>query len=104
MKKTLAAVLGSIVCVVLLSGCATPYPQGVAYTNLRLPIAVTEQEAGKKVGIAESRSYFGLVATGDSSIQAAMRNGRITRVSHVDWEVENILGLIGTYRTIVHGE
>ena len=103
MKKWTAAV-GCMAGLVLLSGCATPYPQGVAYTNLRLPLAVADQNAGKKVGVAESRSYLGLVATGDSSIQAAMRNGKITRVSHVDWEVENVLGLIGTYRTIVYGE
>ncbi len=41
---------------------------------------------------------------GDASIDAAKRNGKITKVHHVDWQVENILGIIGKYKVIVYGE
>jgi hypothetical protein len=104
MKKhvVMVSMLASIL--VLGSGCATSQPIGTLYTNLKLPVDVTANQAGKKMGVAESKSILSLIATGDSSIGAAMRNGNITKVSHVDWEVENILGIIGTYRTIVYGE
>ncbi len=49
-------------------------------------------------------SVFGLVATGDASIEAAAKQGGITVIHHVDWEVKNILGIIGTYRCNVYGE
>ncbi|MBL7016116.1 MAG: TRL-like protein family, partial [Kiritimatiellales bacterium] len=31
-------------------------------------------------------------------------NGGITKISHVDWKVKNILGFIGEYTTTVYGE
>jgi TRL-like protein family len=43
-------------------------------------------------------------ATGDASISAAMANGGITRIHHVDQETTNILGIYAKYVTIVHGE
>jgi hypothetical protein len=33
-----------------------------------------------------------------------MERANITKIHHVDWEVENILGLIGNYKVIVYGE
>ncbi len=43
-------------------------------------------------------------ATGDASISAAMANGGITRIHHVDHETMNILGVYARYTTIVYGE
>jgi len=43
-------------------------------------------------------------ATGDASISAAMRNGKITRIHHVDHETFSILGVYAKYTTIVYGE
>ncbi len=104
MKKVLIVSVGCTL-LGLATGCATPYPIGSAYTQLRLPITATAN-TGKatKVGVAECRSYLTLIAIGDASIEAAKRNGGITRVHHVDWDVENILGLIGRYRVTVYGE
>ncbi len=45
-----------------------------------------------------------LVAYGDASIDAAKRNGGITTVHDVDWDVENFLGIYGKYTVTVHGE
>ena len=39
--------------------------------------------------------------TGDASISAAMKNGGITRVHHVDNETTNLLGIYAKYVTIV---
>jgi len=104
MKKGLALfiVLAAVVC---FTGCATTYPIGGLYTEVKLPIAVTSNN-GKtlKVGTAECKSILALVAIGDASIEAAKKNGDITKVHHVDWEVENILGIIGKYKVTVYGE
>ena len=55
-------------------------------------------------GKAECTSILSLVAIGDACIEAAKQNGRITKVSHVDWEAKNVLGIIDTYRCIVYGQ
>lgn len=88
-----------------LTGCATSMPVGGLYTELKLPITATG-ESGKnlKMGTAECMSVLGLIATGDASISAAMRNGGITKVHHVDWEAKNILGIIGNYKVVVYGQ
>jgi hypothetical protein len=106
MRKMLISVVGLFVCSLLFSGCASPYPVGTLYTNLKLPVSVTSNQAGKgeKVGTAECQSILALVATGDASVQTAMNNAGITKIHHVDWEVENILGIIGKYKVTVYGE
>jgi len=104
--KKIAALIGIIaISGALLTGCATSYPIGQIYTELKLPVAVTSNgNNSPKIGIAECKSILGLVATGDASIETAKRNGGITKVHHVDWEVENILGIIGEYKVTVYGE
>lgn len=101
-RLTIVAVI--VVCGALLLGCATPFPVGSLYTELKLPLGATGEKSGTKVGTAECVSYLSLITTGDASIATAMRNGGITKVSHVDWEVRNILGLVGNYKVIVYGE
>jgi len=90
---------------VFISGCATPIPYGCIYTEIKLPVAATGTGiTATKVGIAESKSILGLVAIGDASIEAAARQGGITKISHVDYKTENILGIIGKYTTRVYGK
>lgn len=107
MKKCgVGPVLAGVLGAALLTGCASPYPVGFLYTELKLPVAATSNDAGAKmkVGTAMSTSVLSLVATGDSSIEAAMKNGGITKVHHVDWQARNILGLYGEFKTTVYGE
>ena len=104
MKKLIAAMACAGALGFLASGCATSFPTGCIYTNLSLPVSVGQGGKATKVGTAESRSYLGMVALGDSSIAEAMRNGGIKTVYYVDWQVENILGIFGTYRVVVYGE
>ena len=93
-------------CAVLLTGCATNVPMGAAYTQLKLPVTATGVTGPgvEKIGTAECTSYCGMVALGDASIAAAMRNGRITKVHHVDWDVVSYAGVYAKYRVIVYGE
>ena len=56
-----------------------------------------------KCGKAKSKGIV-LYTTGDSSIKAAMDNGKITKVHHIDYEVFNILNLFSKATTIVYGE
>jgi len=88
----------------LLSGCATTYPIGGLYTEVKLPVTATDNAAGQKVGTAMCTSVLSLVATGDCSIDAAKKSGHISRVSHVDWDAKNILGIYGVYKVTVYGD
>ena len=105
MKKVAVVVIMACIGMSFLTGCATSMPVGLFYTNLKLPLDVTSN-SGKstKVGTAECKSLLALVATGDVSIETAKKSAGITKINHIDWEVENILGIIGTYKVIVYGE
>lgn len=45
-----------------------------------------------------------LYTEGDASIKAAMQNGGISKIHHVDYKVKNVLGIVGSTTTIVWGE
>lgn len=102
MKKILYA--GLLAGFGIMSGCASPIPMGVLYTELKLPVAATANGGDRKHGVAECKSVLGLVATGDCSIETAKKNGGISKVSTVDWEGKNVLGLFGEYKLHVYGE
>jgi len=96
--------LGLFAFIPTITGCATSVPVGGLYTELKLPVDAGTNARNLKVGTAECMSVLGLVATGDASIEAAMKNGGITKINHVDWEAKNILGIIGNYKVTVYGE
>jgi len=100
-RLTLAAVCGS-----LLAGCATVGHAPVTsliVLDERGPVAVGPAAGSAKIGRAEAWGIL-VYATGDASISAAMRNGKITRIHHVDHETFSILGVYAKYTTIVYGE
>lgn len=103
MKKIL--ILFALGASCMLMGCATIMPMGSAYTGTKLPFMVTGNGGvSTKTGEAKCVSVMGLVAVGDCSIETAKKNGGITKVNHVDWNVNNILGVYGSYTVIVSGE
>jgi len=105
MKKIkLICLIGLIAFLPLLIGCATPFPVGVLYTKLNLPVSCESDVKSMKTGTSECLSVLNLVTTGDISYEEAMADGGITKVNHADWEVENILGVIGKYKLTVYGE
>ncbi len=92
---------------VLLTGCgafvASPAP-GAIYSDLQYPFMVTGEVGSTKVGTAEAQTILGLFASGDASIQTAMRRGGIEKVSHIDIQARSILGIYATYTVYVYGE
>ena len=101
-----AALTLALLGVVVLTGCVggmVPLyaPIGV---DLKGPVAMGSSDAAMtKTGTATATAII-LLAQGDASIQAAMRDAQITKVHHVDYEMTNILGLYAKYTTYVYGE
>lgn len=58
---------------------------------------------GTKTGEACASSILGAIATGDASVAAAMANGGIKEVAHVDHDIFGVLGIYATTCTIVVG-
>ena len=56
-----------------------------------------------KVGEATASGII-LFTEGDCSIKAAMENGGIKKIHHVDYKTRNILGIVGSQTTLVYGE
>lgn len=103
LAKTLI-VIGALAGSALLPSCATPFPMGCIYTKVTLPISVTDRNFQyNKVGRSKAISILGWVASGDASINKACQEGGIGKVSWVNQEVSNILGIYGTYTTVVYG-
>lgn len=57
----------------------------------------------EKMGVAKASGII-CFCEGDASIKAAMENGGIKKIHHVDYKVKNILGIVADYTTIVYGE
>ena len=88
----------------LLSACGTPFPLGCLYTKVTLPVAMGDGEMKyNRIGEAKCQNFLGWFAAGDASINAACANGKITKVSWVSQRVENVLGIYGSFTTIVYG-
>lgn len=103
--KRMALIVMVLFVSVLLAGCATPFPYGVVYTEIKSPVAAGDGSISyNKVGVAKSTSVLGLVATGDASIKAAAANGGIRNIKYVDYDAKNILGVYGEYTTTVYGD
>ena len=103
MKKSI--VILTLCSFLFVTGCATLFPAGSIYTNIKLPVTATANSGtATKIGTSQCTSILGAVAIGDASIETAKKNGDITKVYHVDYDVKNILGIIGTYKTTVYGE
>jgi hypothetical protein len=104
MRKAFAQLLAGAFVIALLAGCAAVTPMtGTLYVDMKGPVAVGDASGMSKVGTAKATAIIGIV-TGDASIQAAMQNGGITKVHHVDSQVKNILGIYAEYTTTVYGE
>lgn len=109
MKKM--SILIAAFAVVLLAGCTTAVPRGGIYSEMTLPALATGNKAltkttGMKVGTSQCVSWFGMVATGDASIEAACKKNKITKIYHVDWKVKSDIpvGIKTIYTTTVYGE
>ena len=104
MKKFMHTLLALAVVAFLLPGCGFAGLYGGLYTDINLPLGISSNTVGSKVGTSEAIGVLGLVAIGDASINEAAKNGGVSKISHVDQQVYSILGLFGRYTTYVYGE
>ena len=103
MKKLLAVA----VLAVAASGCVIVRPSN-AVSMLELNVVspgnfIDNSVKPLKKGTATASGTL-CFTEGDASIKKAMENGDITKIHHVDYEVRNILGIVGSTTTIVWGE
>ena len=101
--KSKICLFGAVLAFMLLTGC------GVLYTNIKTPLpslSVNANAASQaKVGKATCTSYVWAVALGDCSTEAAMKNGDISKVHHVDYKGKSyLLGLYIEDTLTVYGE
>lgn len=95
-----------------LTGCAglgapASFIPGMIYGEVKVPAVdlevSSESTASTRVGTAMCTSVLGLIATGDCSVDTARKNGGISRISSVQFDVKNILGIYAEYTTKVIG-
>ena len=122
-KKKLACLVITIIVSTTFTGCylqgqftpAELMPAGIIVTNVKGPNAAAtigmrtganlDNVGFSKTGEATCSAFMGIVSAGDCSINAAMQNGGISKVHHVDFQHSVILGgLADSHTTIVHGE
>ena len=90
----------ALIAATLLSGC---------YVNLASPtpsltVKLDAQDATRE-GSSTCTGFLWAFATGDCSLTTAMRNGKITKVHHVDAKTKLILyGAYSEMTMVVHGE
>jgi hypothetical protein len=94
MKKLISLMVLVFICF-LAVGCAT----------ITSPVTATTNPVGSKVGQATGRIWLGMFGSADAGIQAAAKNGDITKISTVDLtEMLGIMGLWVDYEATVTGE
>lgn len=103
MMASAAAVLG-----LALTGCVFPGPCNLA-SPLTLNVVspdtsfVDNSVTPAKVGEATASGII-CFSEGDCSIKAAMENGGIKKIHHVDYKTRSILGIVASQTTLVYGE
>jgi len=88
-----------------LTGCAIVQAPvvGLLFTDVNAPAIATAETGRSKVGVSKCNAILG-IATGDCSIEAAMKNGGIRKIQHVDYRVKSYLGFYAECTTTVYGE
>lgn len=107
MRKVLTVLMVISFTTLVLTGCAgvrSPVSNGFLFTAVQGPVAATMADTYSKSGKSSCVAVLGFVSTGDASIEAAMQNGGITKIHHVDHKSMTVLGLFAKFTTIVYGE
>jgi len=106
MKKIIGCLLLVMFSAGSFMGCAmvTAPVNGGLYTDLKAPVTATSNTGSAKVGTGECTTILGMIAMGDCSISAAMKNGNITKIHHVDHDAMSVLFIYAKYTIKVYGE
>ena len=105
MKKILVLLAFVALGAILMPKAEAYEPWGVGIYNGTiepLDYSVPGATLGSKTGKAACRTVLGIVNWGDCSLRAAMKNGRISRVTGADWEKKFIV-LYGIKTLRVYG-
>lgn len=100
------------------AGISNRFDKGAIYSGSSFPLDVSKNDNysmpeinGLKSGEATTKNILGIIETGNRGIQAAAKNGDISRIYYIDSEVNKVyvpLGFIPIYmkqtKTIVFGE
>lgn len=103
--KTLLPLVVALLLVSFVTGCAMVQAPvvGLLFTDVTAPVMATSETSRSKVGVSKCNAIIG-IATGDCSIEAAMKQGGIRKIQHVDYRVKSYLGLYAECTTTVYGE
>lgn len=102
MRNTAIAIVASML---LLSGCATGLsPAGTGLiTDVKGPITATGL-SGSKQGTSCAKTIVGLFISGDASIEAAKKAGKIRKVATADYHTKGYYPFFGQTCVIVTGQ
>ena len=104
MFQRLTQIISLLVGVMFFGGCLAYTPVvGVAMTMVQGPITATAFDQSSRTGKSCASSAMGLFAWGDASISTAKSIGQIKQVASVDFDTFNLLGVYGTFCTVVRG-
>ena len=87
-------VFASGLAILLLSGCAIPLPGsggGSIFTEVTEAVQANNAVEISRRGEACSTNILGIVSTGDSTVEKAMRNANVSRVATIDRYFYSIL-------------
>lgn len=76
--------------------------QGMLYENQRISLMETGTPATKE-GFACAKSYLGLVALGNASMEEAQKQGNIREITSIELETYNFLGIYAKLCTVTKG-
>lgn len=91
----------------LSTGCAMSMNNpvtGTIYSGTQGATAATSNPIGAKTGESCAMSILGVVGLGDASIASAAKAGGVTKVSTVDSDNFQVLGVYAKNCTVVTGE
>ena len=104
MFRRLTQIISLSVVVMFFGGCLAVTPvKGVAVTSAQGPITATTYDQSARTGKSCAYSVMGLFSWGDASINAAKNAGQIKQVASVDFDTFNVLGIYGSFCTVVRG-
>ncbi len=94
MKKAIKLAAAAIVSVAMFASCSST-----------TPITATSNPVGNKCGEASTTRILGIFGgSTNMGINAAAKNGGITKISHVDQSSYSVLGIYSKYTVRVYGE
>lgn len=115
--KSKVVEIGLVLLALSTSGCAAAgavlggdYPSGLIYSSTQTPHRMMTYGAdgpgktGDKGGEACATGFFGMVAFGDASLQAAKKAAQVSEIHSVEYHGTNILGVYTVGCTEVHGK